>query len=83
MAVLRRRQSGSAGPPLITAEGFLEVLIFPVRGFVIWEKNGQIKDVDVTSPLIGEVFGLKQYPQIRWWERVRAELMHLIRSASS
>ena len=36
------RQSGSAGPPFITAEGFLEVLIFPVRGFVIWEKNAQI-----------------------------------------
>jgi len=46
-------------------------------------KEADIKDVDVASPLIGEVFDLEDYPQIRWWERVRAELMHLIHSASS
>ena len=46
-------------------------------------KEADIKDVDVASPLIGEVFELEEYPQIRWWERVRAELMHLIHSASS
>lgn|GEM_PF-4911425 len=44
--------------------------------------NGQISS-NVASPLISEVFDLKEYPQIRWWERVRAELMHLIHSASS
>lgn len=45
-------------------------------------KEAESREVAVASPLIGEVFNLEEYPQIRWWERLRAELMQLIHSAS-
>ena len=46
-------------------------------------KEAESREVAVASPLIGEVFDLEEYPEIRWWKRLRAELMQLIHGVSS
>jgi len=46
-------------------------------------KEAGSREVAVASPLIGEVFDLEEYPQIRWWERLRAEFMQLIYGVNS
>ena len=46
-------------------------------------KEAVSREVAVASPLIGEVFDLEEYPEIRWWKRLRAELMQLIHGVSS
>ena len=46
-------------------------------------KEAESREVAVASPMIGEVFDLEEYPETRWWERLRAEFMQLIYGANS
>ena len=41
-------------------------------------KEAKIRNVTVASPLIGEVFDVKNYPETRWWESLRAEIAQII-----
>ena len=42
-----------------------------------------IRNVTVASPLIGEVFDVRNYPETRWWESLRAEIEQIISSLRS
>ena len=41
-------------------------------------KEAEKRDVTVATPLIGEVFDAVDFPSIRWWELLRAEIEQMI-----
>ncbi len=41
-------------------------------------REATIRNVTVASPLIGEVFDVRNYPETRWWESLRAEIEQII-----
>ncbi len=46
-------------------------------------REATIRNVTVASPLIGEVFDVRNYPETRWWESLRAEIEQIISSLRS
>ncbi|MDP6961592.1 MAG: MBL fold metallo-hydrolase [Dehalococcoidia bacterium] len=46
-------------------------------------QEAKVRNVTVASPLIGEVFDIGNYPETRWWESLRAEIVQIISSLRS